>query len=159
MDSYLRAMTVDGSGNLWLGTKDRLYKISIDDLLSGECNFESCDYIETKGGLLPNSIYDLILNPDNPNELWVATDSGISILKITEPLKSPDSWTRYPITDALLWTMLPGSSGRVYVGSNKGILIIGDTGSAQIPLRFKGEGCFIQSIEHEKSGIFVRLKD
>ncbi|MGA1839851.1 MAG: Ig-like domain-containing protein [bacterium] len=140
INSNLRAMTVDGFGNLWLGTKDRLYKINIDDMLAGECNFESCDYIETKGGLLPNSIYDMIINPANTNELWIATDSGISILKINEPIKSPDSWTRYPLTDAMVLTMQAGSNGEVYAGTDKGLLTIGDTIKPTVIASYPSDG-------------------
>ncbi|MGA1865073.1 MAG: Ig-like domain-containing protein [bacterium] len=140
INSNLRAMIVDGSGNLWLGTKDRLYKINIDDLLAGECNFESCNYIETKGGLLPSSIYDMIINPANTNELWIATDSGISILKINEPIKSPDSWTRYPLTDAIVLTMRAGSNGEVFAGTDKGLLTIGDTIKPTVIASYPSDG-------------------
>jgi hypothetical protein len=115
---------VDRFNNLWLGTKDGLYKISIED---GACDYQFYNHLETEGGLLSDSIYDIIVNPADPNELWVSTDSGISVHKITEPAESPASWTQYPLTDVLVLKMRPGKSGGMYALTDKGVLIIDDT--------------------------------
>lgn len=255
----IRAMIVDGDRNLWLGTEYGLYKISIDDLLNEVCNFDLYDPNETGGGLPSGSIYDLMIDPEDANKLWISTDSGVSVYKIAGQKKSLDSWTQYPLTDTLVLKMLPRENGGVYAGTDKGLLEIGwihytnpeqggqfvdlkiditfiramdpdstedafclqvdnnvpdspcvkgafnwgnfnrllqftpsaaldsgtsyiltidetaedpngismsetftlrfSTPSVQKALTFEGVGCFIQNLEHEKTGIFKRLKD
>ncbi|MGA1790058.1 MAG: Ig-like domain-containing protein [bacterium] len=123
---FLRAMAADASHNLWLATIDGLYKISIDSLFLGSCDYEVYDPSETGGGLLSDNILGLTLNPDDPNELWVNTDSGISVYQLTGAIGSPASWTRYPLTGIQVFSMLPLPDGGIQTGTDRGMFITGD---------------------------------
>ena len=125
---YLRAMVADPYNNLWLATVDGLYKIDIYSLFPpSSCVFEVFDPSLTGDGLPSDNILGLTLNPDDPNELWVNTDSGISVYQLTGTIGSPASWTRYPLTGIQVFSMLPLPDGGVRIGTDSGFLIAGDT--------------------------------
>ncbi|MGA1795736.1 MAG: Ig-like domain-containing protein [bacterium] len=135
---FLRGMTVDGNGSLWLAAYDGLYTINIDNLLLGVCDFVAYDYTDTAGGLLYDSIYEVTKSQDDPNLLWVVTSAdpnqgaGISSYDVTAPTGSPDSWARYAFAGDEVFTVFPIKNGGIMAGTSEGLLIVGDNGSPAV---------------------------
>lgn len=70
INNYCRAITSDGDGNMWFGTKGGLSKYNtIDSIWT---NFTVDD------GLISNNIFDVEI--DNDNSIWIATNNGLSKL-------------------------------------------------------------------------------
>ena len=68
INDYVQAITRDNGRNMWFGTKDGLSRLSSDK--STWQSFSESD------GLISNNILDLKV--DTNNDLWIATDKGVS---------------------------------------------------------------------------------
>jgi ligand-binding sensor domain-containing protein len=70
IDNYVRAIIRDDYGNMWFGTRKGLSKLSPD-----KSTWQS---FTEQDGLIGNNIFDLEVDSDN--NLWIATDKGVSYL-------------------------------------------------------------------------------
>lgn len=113
-DSIL-SLALDPSGVLWVGTNAGL------SLLSPQGEWLS---LNDSDGLAGNIVTDIAIDPQNPQQIWLATDNGATLLTVGANVldQSQYRWTSFFRTDGLaardLSTVTIGPDGRVWFGTN-----------------------------------------
>ena len=117
-NNYIRSITRDSNGDLWIGTYEGLNRILYDSL-SGEITFRSY----TKRDGLPNNMIQLIVE-DNQKMLWIGTNGGLSRF---DPRNN--QFINYSASDGLQsnefseHTVIKNKNGEIIVGGTEGINI------------------------------------
>lgn len=110
-------MQVDGSGCLWFGAFEGLYRVAEGRV----------DYFAEDRGLASSWVNDVLVDRDDV--VWIATEGGLA--KMSQP-----AFQNYTAREGLpvsaVWTMAELPDGRVCMGTNSGLVVIDTTGTPRI---------------------------
>jgi len=115
-NNYIRSITKDSYGDIWIGTYEGLHKL-LRDSSSGEISFKS--YTKKEG--LPNNMIQLLVE-DNQKMLWIGTNGGLSRLN-----PKNGQFVNYSVSEGLQsnefseHTVFKKPDGEIIVGGTNGI--------------------------------------
>ena len=115
-NNYIRSITKDSNGTIWIGTYEGLNKL-LRDSNSGEITFKGY----TKKDGLPNNMIQSLVE-DNQKKLWIGTNGGLSKLDLQN-----ERFINYSVNDGLQsnefseHTVFKKPNGEIIIGGTNGI--------------------------------------
>ena len=116
----IKAIKEDGTGRYWIATQGAgifIYEPSKNKMFA----------LSSKDGLSSNTVYDLIIDP--AKKIWMATDSGLTVYNMQQPVNDPGSFTHINTPHGFfsnnITSLYYNSNDELWVGSaDKGVAVI-----------------------------------
>ncbi|MBK6995699.1 MAG: hypothetical protein IPH31_12500 [Lewinellaceae bacterium] len=105
-------------GTLWIGTQAGLLEAKPD----GKDGFYYTLHTVETGKLRHNAVSSLLLDPQNPQVLWIATKGGGLARLDLSTRQFSHFYSRDGLPNDVLYGILPDTQGNLWMSSNKGII-------------------------------------
>ncbi len=116
----IKAIKEDGTGRYWIATEGAgifIYEPANNKMFS----------LSQKDGLSSNTVYDFVMDP--AKNVWIATDSGLTVYNMQKPVNDPESFirlnTRHGFFSKNITTLYFNTNNELWIGSaDKGLAVV-----------------------------------